>query len=627
MSAREVSPAHADPAVSSRARGGGVGALVPYLAANTFALLALYVMWARRLIGIGAVAGDPLEPVLLGLWCLALLLAASLIAGGLARLVARLAPPVTWQLPLVLGSTALLLGAYLDIRAYVLLGVHLYSPAVSAAISRAQLRRELHLSPVGVYAVLGAFVLLCGIQALLLFGSTRLWQRLGTAARARAALFVALALLVAAGGTLALLRHRLSSPTSGLSKALPLYELALSGRRRPPAFRVAYPTTTAPIHLARRPNILLVAVESWRADTFGAGSMPELDRWARERGCLRSTRNYAGSHRTEFSIFSLLYGLDAYHYLPFSASNTPSLPLRILADNGYRLGGASASALAGWIGARFIVDQLPGYREFNDGEAWQDDANMLAWARRFTAAGSEPWFLFLFLNSTHFSYSYPPAYERALPVVARMERFVDQSDSPAFREGLHNRYRNSISYLDRTLTSALEALAKAGTIVVLTGDHGEEFWEAGQWGHFAPNFNEYRTRTPLLLCLPDGAQGEVRLSSHADVMPTLFDLLLEEPTTDAPLAADMNGVSLLRPPPVDRLIAIPGGAFPADDDLVCLLTPERKYWLRQEPDWLDRFVLVRTTDLDDRPRHDPDDMALRALIDRLNHRLTLHLRD
>jgi len=625
MSAREVMPARSLPVLPQRERRSQTGALVPFLAANVVALLALYAAWARRLIGMSATSGDRLAPVLLGLWCLTLLLAGGLIAGGLARLVARLAPPVAWQLPSVLGSTALFSFAYLDIRTYVILGVHLYSPEVSAAISRAQLSRELHLTQAGGYAALAAFVLMAGGEALLMCGSIRLWRRLGTAARAHAAVFVALAMLAGLGGSLALLRHRLASPTSGLSKALPLYELTLSGRRRPPAFRVAYPTTTAPIHLTRRPDILLVVVESWRAETLDGGSMPELDRWAKERNCLRSTRHYAGSHRTEYSVFSLLYGIDAYHYLPFSSSHTPSLPLRILADNGYRLGGASASPLAGFGGARFIVDQFPGYREFNEGEAWQDDAAMLEWAKGFTAAGGEPWFLFLFLNSTHFSYSYPPSYERARPVVAHMEHFVNQADSPAFRDGMHNRYRNSVSYVDHALTSALEALARAGTIVVLTGDHGEEFWEHGQWGHFAPNFNEYRTRTPLLICLPDVPRGEIRLSSHADVMPTLFDHLVEG--ADVRLAADASGAPLLRALPDDRLIVIPGGGFPIEDDVVCLITPERKYWLRREPDWLDRFVLLRTTDLDDHPLPGPSDGTLRALIDRLNIRLTLHLRD
>jgi membrane-anchored protein YejM (alkaline phosphatase superfamily) len=578
---------------------------------------------ARRILGSDTPVDDRLAPVLLVVYCLALLLAAAIALAGLARLLAIVAPAIAWQLPLAIGAAALLLLSYGDIRAFVLLGVHLYSPVVQDAILRAQVGRELSFSPATVYGVLAIFGLLCLVEGALLAASTRYGRRYLAAGRARKIRFVALALLAAALVTLTFARRHVTGAKTGLSKALPLFELALAPRRRPHAFRIEYPTKPARMPLARTPNILLIVAESWRTDALGLGAMPALQAWTQAHGCLRSRRHYGGSHRTERSIFSLFYGLDAFHDAPFAAVKTPSLPLQALAGGGYRVVGASASSLSNWSGASFIVDQFAGYHEFAERQAWQDDADMIAWAKGFVGSSKSPWLLFLFFNSTHYGYVYPPDFERARPVATRLERLVDQESLPAFREGLRNRYRNAIAWLDHALVDALDALVKAGTIVVVTGDHGEELWETGQFGHTLPSFNEYRTRVPFFMCFPEGGGGEVPLSSHVDVMPTLFDYL----GAGAALQGNTSGSSLLAPRPEDRLLIIPGGDFPMEDREICLLTSARKLWLRRDLDWLDRFVLTRTTNLDDIPQAAPDERALTALIARLNARLALHLKD
>ena len=54
------------------------------------------------------------------------------------------------------------------------------------------------------------------------------------------------------------------------------------------------------------------------------------------------------------------------------------------------------------------------------------------------------------------------------------------------------------------------------TIVVLTGDHGEEFMEKGRWGHNS-TFTDEQTRVPLVCACPGRARGEIdRMTSHLD---------------------------------------------------------------------------------------------------------------
>ncbi len=66
----------------------------------------------------------------------------------------------------------------------------------------------------------------------------------------------------------------------------------------------------------------------------------------------------------------------------------------------------------------------------------------------------------------------------------------------------------------------------ANTIVVLTGDHGEEMFETGRLAHGA-TLEDPQVKTPLLICAPGVANRhlEREVTSHADIMPTLFDLL------------------------------------------------------------------------------------------------------
>jgi membrane-anchored protein YejM (alkaline phosphatase superfamily) len=63
------------------------------------------------------------------------------------------------------------------------------------------------------------------------------------------------------------------------------------------------------------------------------------------------------------------------------------------------------------------------------------------------------------------------------------------------------------------------------TIVVITGDHGQEFFETGYLGHNSA-FSTYQTQVPMILYWPGVEPGrDARLTSHVDVVPTMFDLL------------------------------------------------------------------------------------------------------
>jgi arylsulfatase A-like enzyme len=139
-------------------------------------------------------------------------------------------------------------------------------------------------------------------------------------------------------------------------------------------------------------------------------------------------------------------------------------------------------------------------------------------------------------------------------------------------------YAGEVSYLDHHVGRLLDGLAERGVlddaIVVLTGDHGETFWEHGDvWNHGLWLYDT-TIRVPLIVRLPGAAGGAVVDApvSTVDVVPTLAELLgldLPEPVDGRSLAPALaGGAAPLRPivSEATQPVALPRpeGSWPLD---------------------------------------------------------------
>lgn len=102
-------------------------------------------------------------------------------------------------------------------------------------------------------------------------------------------------------------------------------------------------------------------------------------------------------------------------------------------------------------------------------------------------------------------------------------------NNPEHIKYLKAEYLDSIRYLDYELGKALSLLNSStlsqNTIVILTSDHGEEFYEHGSLNHSNKPYQELIS-IPLLFKLPGIKSTDVYgLSQIIDLMPTLFDFL------------------------------------------------------------------------------------------------------
>ena len=136
---------------------------------------------------------------------------------------------------------------------------------------------------------------------------------------------------------------------------------------------------------------------------------------------------------------------------------------------------------------------------------------------------------FTAMDSPHYNYYWDDEFE--VPYT----EYKDDISFPLFpsKEEVrlyHNRYLNSVAWVDHQLQEFCDFLKKEGryknSIIIITGDHGEEFQEQGGWCHCTSLMPE-QTRVPLFIKWPaDKKDAPAKYAaSHADVFPSIFSYL------------------------------------------------------------------------------------------------------
>jgi arylsulfatase A-like enzyme/tetratricopeptide (TPR) repeat protein len=282
-----------------------------------------------------------------------------------------------------------------------------------------------------------------------------------------------------------------------------------------------------PADQAGRPNILLVTIDTLRADRVGAygaksPGTPVMDRLAAE-GCLFETA-IVQVPLTRASHASLLTGLYPFqhairdNFAPPLAREHRTLA-EVLKADGYATGG--------FVGS-FIVNTQSGlnrgFDEFDDtfdtgarGSAFFSDYQRRAsaveeragpWIEQ-AARAERPFFAWVHFYDPHSPYSPPAPYDRRY------------AKAP---------YDGEVAYTDEILGRLLARLDRLGvagrTLVVLTSDHGEALGDHKEEEH---GFFVYDAalKVPLIMRLPGRIPRKVRARTEArtiDVFPTILDL-------------------------------------------------------------------------------------------------------
>ena len=305
----------------------------------------------------------------------------------------------------------------------------------------------------------------------------------------------------------------------------------------------------------RHPNLVLVSIDSLRADHlhcygYERETSPHIDALA-EAGVLFENVTSTTSW-TLPAHASLFTGLPKSSHGCMSSSRPLADERATLAE---ALAGCGYHTAAFWSGPylhpRFGLDQ--GFDEYVNCASYDFEGGVLESNRKshkdvtghrilaeleawFERRPDEPFFLFVHLWDVHYDYHAPPPYDTLFDPGYKGP--VDGSNvlatvKNATQRGLRHLialYDAEIAWTDHQvgeLLGLLERHAGAGeTAVFVTSDHGEEFFEHGEFGHRKQLFSE-SIRVPLVARLPHRFASGVRLSelvSLVDIAPTMLEL-------------------------------------------------------------------------------------------------------
>ncbi len=312
-----------------------------------------------------------------------------------------------------------------------------------------------------------------------------------------------------------------------------------------------------------RPNVLLLVIDTARADRFSFNGYPRLT--APEIGSLGSEgaiyeQAYTPAPWTLPAHASLFTGLFPSSHGADSGHLRLDDEFRTLAesfhDAGYRTLGYAANP---WVGRQYGLDQgFDTYEEiWKNTRGEQEDAGaaalndkverFLSWREGNAAARDQPFFIFVNYLEPHLPYNPPePARSRFLSpgtdhaAVERLRHFRHPDEvkyvlgmgglEPGDLKVLSDLYDGEISYIDRRVGELGAFLRSRGllddTVLVITSDHGEAIGDHGFLDHKMSVFQEL-LKVPLVVRYPGRVRAGQRITEPVmlqDLFPTLLGL-------------------------------------------------------------------------------------------------------
>lgn len=321
--------------------------------------------------------------------------------------------------------------------------------------------------------------------------------------------------------------------------------------------------------IQRKPlkNVLLMLIDTLRSDKLKPYNpqtrvkTPGLLRFLENAVTMRDARGQ--ENWTKPSVATLLSSLYPWQHNSYKGDSVVPDSVELLPeyfrDRGFRT--------AAFIANGYVSDK------FGFGQGWDDYTNYIRENKRSTGDNvaadvlewldarpkNKPFFLYVHTIDPHVPYK-PPANFLAMydpapysgPVnFAKTNELLEKiklgklplNDRDKVR--LQALYDGEISFHDVHFAAIFDALDKRGltddTAVVVTADHGEEFWDHGSVGHGHSVYDEL-LHVPLMLRIPGVTEGNAIIRGDVglvDVAPTILDAL------GLPVPDTMSGHSFL----------------------------------------------------------------------------------
>ena len=298
----------------------------------------------------------------------------------------------------------------------------------------------------------------------------------------------------------------------------------------------------------KRPNVLLIVVDTLRADRLGCygaerETSPAIDEFA--ASAVRFDRAYSTAPWTIPSVASMFSGRFPSSHATTSFDRQLPDELQTLAEALREAGYGTAGVISHVaLDSRHNFDQ--GFEVYLESEALGHDHLSTEGVTRQAleqldrlAGEPAPFLLFAHYFDPHYNYLRHPEYGFAPESAGRLDGTAPmrellpmaESMSPEEARFLRDLYDGEVRYTDQGIGRLLQRLDELElsdeTIVVLTADHGEEFLEHGNLGHTSSLYEEL-IHVPLIIRDPGRKKPEPAVVSRpvslVSLMPTLLGL-------------------------------------------------------------------------------------------------------
>jgi arylsulfatase A-like enzyme len=368
------------------------------------------------------------------------------------------------------------------------------------------------------------------------------------------------------------------------------------------------PQNAATLAPGSRPNIVLVLIDTLRADHLGTygyerPTSPNIDAFAKDAVVFEQA--FSQSSWTKPAMASLLTGhFPSMHQTNLEQQKLPeseTIVTQLLRDQGYQTVVLSGNP---WVTPDYGFGRGVDYfysiyderfarvtlfmnalkrlsKQMGNRNLLYNKVKLLVQGELSTTARDEvltteagrwldanhgrPFYMHVHYMSPHHPYDPPAPFDKWVPDKSAkpMTYYPKKSYFPfdegqaipdAQREDMIARYDGDILFVDTVFQTLVDKLKSLGilddTIVVVMADHGEEFYEHKNWGHGQGLYNEL-IHVPLIIRYPKAFQP-TRIKTpvmSVDVVPTLLDLASAPPK---PTAAGKSLVPLAKGDDVPR---------------------------------------------------------------------------
>ncbi len=310
------------------------------------------------------------------------------------------------------------------------------------------------------------------------------------------------------------------------------------------------------------PNIILLSIDTLRADRLGAygykrPTTPNIDAFAKESSVFLNA--VTAAPWTLPSHLSMLTGLyPSVHGVSRSRGQRLAKDIPLLAEvlkkQGYK---NFAYTAGGYLSAAYGFDRgfdeyFPKKHRKLSGDKGFNSTISRTQARIEEFHGKEPFFIFMHTYDVHCPYTPPEPYfsqfksegaEFITPNRCGNPSYNNMNLTPANGLFLSDRYDGAVRWVDDLFGNFFRFLKEKNiledTVVIITSDHGEEFFEHGRIGHQSSLYREL-LMVPLIVKVPGASAREIK--SHVnvvDIYPTILALAGVE------MERKMDGISLL----------------------------------------------------------------------------------